>query len=231
MKIGILGSTCVGQSLGHGFVEQGHEVKIGTSNLQQDGLQRWLLENEQASAGSFAEATAFGELVVLATNWDETEEAIKQSGPKSFSGKVILDLSNPLDSVVDERLKRSEQPDSGGEHLQRRLLGARVVGAFNPTGNAHIFHPNFEEGQPELFICGNDEDAKKEVAELLAGFGWPVVDLGPIEASRYLEPLAMGWVTHGLNGRCSRRFCARSHCAYLPFCLEATRSQGQTAQM
>jgi predicted dinucleotide-binding enzyme len=229
MKIGILGSTCVGQSLGHGFTELGHEVKIGARNLQQDGLQRWLSENKQASAGSFAEAAAFGELVVFATEWDETEETIKQSGPKSFSGKVILDLSNPLDSAAGECWKQAEQPDSGGERLQRRLPGARVVGAFNPTGNAYLFHPNFEEGQPELFICGNDAAAKKEVAGLFADFGWPVVDLGPIEASRYLEPLAMGWVTHGLNGRCSRRFCARSHCTYLPFCLEANRSQAQTA--
>lgn len=231
MKIGILGSTCVGQSLGHGFVEQGNEVKIGARNPKQEGLVHWLSENKSASVGSFAEAAAFGELLILAADWNETEDAIKQANPKNFSGKVVLDVSNPLDSVVDERLKRSEQPDSGGEHLQRRLPGARVVGAFNPTGNAHIFHPNFEEGQPELFICGNDAAAKKEVAGLLADFGWPVVDLGPIEASRYLEPLAMGWVTHGLNGRCSRRFCARSHCAYLSFCPEATRSQGQTAQM
>lgn len=231
MKIGILGSTCVGQSLGHGFVEQGHEVKIGTGNPKQEGLAHWLSENKQASAGSFAETAAFGELLILATDWNKTEDAIIQANPKNFSGKAVLDVSNPLDSVASESWKRAEQPDSGGERLQHRLPGARVVGAFNPTGNAHIFHPNFEEGQPELFICGNDQAAKKEVAELLADFGWPVVDLGSIEASRYLEPLAMGWVTHGLNGRCSRRFCARSHCAYLPFCLEANRAQGQTAQM
>lgn len=229
MKIGILGSTCVGQSLGHSFIELGHDVKIGTSNPKQDGLAGWLSENKLASAGSFAEAAAFGELVVFATDWDEAEEAIKLSGPKSFSGKVILDISNPLESADQERWKRAEQPDSGGERLQRRLPTSRVVGAFNPTGNAYLFHPNFEEGQPELFICGDDGAAKKEVAGLLSDFGWPIIDLGPIEASRYLEPLAMGWVTHGLGGRCSRRFCARSHCAYLPFCLEVNRSQAQTA--
>lgn len=228
MKIGILGSTCVGQSLGHGFVELGQAVKIGARNLQQDGLPRWLSENKQASAGSFAEAAAFGELLVLATDWNETEDAIKQANPKNFSGKVVLDVSNPLDSADRERWTRAEQGDSGGERLQGRLPGARVVGAFNPTGNAYLFHPNFEEGQPELFVCGNDQAAKKEVAELLAGFGWPIVDLGPIQASRYLEPLAMGWVTHGLGGRCSRRFCAKSSCAYLPFCLGANRSQAQT---
>jgi hypothetical protein len=229
MKIGILGSTCVGQSLGHGFVEHGHEVKIGTRHPVKTEVPNWLAEHPRASIGSFAEAAAFGELVVLATDWDETEEAIKQSGPKSFSGKVVLDISNPLDSADRERWKGAEQTDSGGERLQLRLPDARVVGAFNPTGNAYLFHPNFEEGQPELFICGDNEAAKKEVAKLLADFGWPIIDLGPIEASRYLEPLAMGWVTHGFGGRCSRRFCARSHCAYLPFCLEANRSQAQMA--
>ncbi len=225
MKIGILGSGDMGQALSHGFAELGHEVKIGTRNPKQDKLQVWLVEHKKASAGSFAEAAAFGDLVVLATDWAETEGVIAQAGPQNFSGKVVLDVANPLDSAVGVRPKRvAAQPNSGGEQLQRRLPGARVVGAFNTVGNTHMFRPNFEEGQPDMYICGNDQSAKKEVTAMLADFGWPVIDLGPIEASRYLEPLAMGWITHGLKRRCSRRFCASSRCPFLPFCLDTNWS-------
>ncbi len=230
MKIGIMGSTDVGRAMGCGFAELGHEVKIGARNPNQEKLKSWLVGHQRTSAGSFAEAAAFGELVVLATGWDETEEAIKLAGSQNFSGKVVLDVTNPLDFAGGKRPEPATgQADSGGERIQRWLPGTKVVKAFNMIGNTHMFRPNFEDGQPDMFICGNDQAAKKEVTAMLADFGWPVVDLGPIDASRYLEPLAMGWITHGLNRRCSESFCASSRCPFLPFCLDTSWSQAQTA--
>lgn len=230
MKIGILGSSDVGRALGHGFAELGHEVKIGALNPNQKELKGWLAEHSGASAGSFAEAAAFGVLVVLATKWEETDDAIEKAGLKNFSGKVVIDVTNPLDLVGGQPPEQATaKPDSGGERLQRRLPRARLVGVFSAAGEAHMFRPNFEEGQPEMFVCGNDKKAKKKVAGILGDFGWPVVDLGPIEASRYMEPLAMGLVTHGLNRRCSRRFCAKSRCSFVPFCRDTDKPRAKAA--
>jgi hypothetical protein len=87
--------------------------------------------------------------------------------------------------------------DSGGEQLQRLLPGARVVKAFNTVGNALMFRPDLPGGPPDMFISGNDDDAKRQVAGLLDEFGWGVVDVGGIESSRYLEAMCMVWVIAG----------------------------------
>ncbi|HEU4787844.1 MAG TPA: hypothetical protein VFS57_10555, partial [Gemmatimonadaceae bacterium] len=89
--------------------------------------------------------------------------------------------------------------DSGGDQVQRWLPDARVVKAFNIVGNAHMFRPEFPGGPPDMFIAGNDESAKATVSGILKSFGWEVIDLGGIEGSRYLEPMAMAWVVHGFR--------------------------------
>ena len=200
MKVGILGSGDVGRALGHGFVELGHEVKIGTRNSKQEKLQGWLAEHRQAAAGSFAEGAAFGDLLVLATLWTGTENAIKMAGAERFSGKTVIDVTNPLDfsGGVPPRLALGFT-DSAGETVQRWLPDAKVVKAFNTIGNAHMFRPQFAEGKPDMFICGNDAQAKSEVTKILGDFGWPVVDIGGIEGARLLEPLAMLWITYGFK--------------------------------
>jgi predicted dinucleotide-binding enzyme len=86
--------------------------------------------------------------------------------------------------------------EAAGERVQRWLLSSRVVKAYNTVGNPHMINPQFQGGPPDMFLCGNDDDAKKQVAEICRAFGWPTVDLGGIEASRYLEPLAMVWIWH-----------------------------------
>jgi len=83
--------------------------------------------------------------------------------------------------------------------VQRWLPDARVVKAFNIIGNAHMFKPQFPGGPPDMFVCGNDADAKKTVTDLCTGFGWPVIDIGGIEGARLLEPLAMLWILHAIH--------------------------------
>lgn len=201
-KVGILGSGDVGKRLGSAFIQLGHQVKIGTREPSRKDLREWASAGGRpASVGSFREAAAFGDLLVLATNWGGTENAIQLAGPENFRGKLVLDATNPL------RFHAQGQPptlalghtDSAGEQVQRWLPEARVVKVFNIVGNPHMFQPEFPGGPPDMFICGNDAAAKHEVTDFLNAFGWPAIDLGGIEAARYLEPLAMVWILYGFR--------------------------------
>ncbi|OGC93493.1 MAG: DNA-binding protein [candidate division Zixibacteria bacterium RBG_16_48_11] len=201
MKVGVLGSGDVGQVLGAGFIKYGHEVEMGTRDPQQEKVKNWVAKNgSRASAGTFAEAASFGEVLVLATHGVATENAIKLAGVKNFSGKVVIETTNPLDfsKGVPPTLSIG-LTDSLGEQIQRLIPEAKVVKAFSIVGNAHMVNPQFPGGPPDMFICGNDTEAKKKVMEILKDFGWPAIDLGGIEMSRYLEPLAMVWIVHGFS--------------------------------
>jgi hypothetical protein len=199
MKVGILGTGEVGRALGQGFVALGHEVKLGSRLATNEKALAWARERGPlASAGNFTDATVFGEVVVIATLGVATEDALRMAGPDAFRGKVVIDTTNPLDVSGGFPPKLAiGHTDSGGERVQRLLAGARVVKAFNTVGSAHMFRPQFPGGPPDMFICGNEEGAKKKVAAILEDFGWGIVDLGGIEASRHLEAMCMVWVLHG----------------------------------
>jgi predicted dinucleotide-binding enzyme len=201
MKVGILGSGVVGQALGTAFATLGHDAKIGTRNPNNDKLTAWVKQTgAKASAASFADAAAFGELAVLATAWSGTENAIKLAGPKNLAGKVVIDATNPLKFAPNSPPTLAVGwTDSAGEQVQRWLPGAKVVKAFNIVGNAHMFRPQFPGGPPDMFMCGNDAGAKATVTDILQAFGWEVIDIGGIEGARYLEPLGMLWVIHGFR--------------------------------
>ncbi len=202
MNIGILGSGDVAQVLGAGFVKLGHDVRLGTRSPQSDKMKSWLrLAGSHASVGSFAEAATFADIAVLATLWTGTENAIRLAKPANLSGKVVIDTTNPLlftSEGLPPRLALGTT-DSAGEQVQRWLPTSRVVKAFNIVGNAHMVHPTFPGGPPDMLICGNDAAAKADVTNLLTSLGWSVIDLGGIEASRYLEPLALIWIVHGFR--------------------------------
>jgi 8-hydroxy-5-deazaflavin:NADPH oxidoreductase len=200
MKIGILGTGDVGRVLGAGFAALGHEVKIGSRNPQKSEVKEWLKKaGATASAGTFAEAAAFGDLAVLATAWTGTENAVKLAGPPNLAGKTVIDVTNPLDFSAGAPRLSVGNTDSAGETVQRWLPQSKVIKAFNHVGNAHFVNPRFPDGPPTMFICGNDAGAKKTVTGLLEAFGWSVVDLGGIDGSRLLEPLALLWITYGFR--------------------------------
>ncbi len=196
MRIGILGSGGVGQDLGLGFIGLGHEVKMGSRNPAKAEIKAWLAKaGKKASAGTFAEAAAFGELAVLAIKWTGTENAISLAGPGNFAGKVVIDVTNPL------ALKPNALPwlavggdDSASEQVQRWLPKAKVVKAFNSVNHAHMFKPSFPGGPPDMFICGDDDAARGTVAGICREFGWEVVDMGKLEAARLIEPLALIYI-------------------------------------
>ena len=202
MKIGVLGTGDVGRTLGKGLAAVGHDVKMGSRDAKNEKLKAWVSETgSKASGGTFAEAAAFGEVILLATLWDGTENAIQQANPKNFANKVVLDATNPL------VFKPNSPPalalghtDSGGEQVQRWLPNARVVKVFNTVGSAHMVNPSFPGGPPDMFIGGNDEGAKKVVTDICKALGWPgTIDLGGIEVSRLLEPMCIVWVLYGIR--------------------------------
>jgi predicted dinucleotide-binding enzyme len=201
MKVGILGTGDVGRALGKAFIALGHEVKLGAREAGNDKALAFVKEQgPKASAGTFADAARFGEVVVLATLGMANASVLDRVGPELVRGKVVIDTTNPLDHSKGgpPSLGISGQ-DSGGEQVQRQLPGALVVKAFNTVGNPHMFRPDFPGGPPDMFICGNDEGAKKKVAELLTAFGWNSVDLGGIEVSRHLEAMCVVWVLYGVS--------------------------------
>ncbi|HEU5161759.1 MAG TPA: NAD(P)-binding domain-containing protein [Thermoanaerobaculia bacterium] len=201
MKVGVLGTGDVGRALGKGFIELGHDVMMGSRSATNEKARAWAGERgSKASTGTFADAASFGEVVVLATLGVANESVLQSAGPDRFRGKLVIDTTNPLDfsAGMPPTLAFSGN-DSGGERVQRQLPGARVVKAFNTVGSPFMFRPDFPGGPPDMFIAGDDEEAKKETARILTDFGWGTVDAGGITSSRYLEGMCLVWVISALK--------------------------------
>jgi predicted dinucleotide-binding enzyme len=209
MKIGILGTGVVGQTLGAGFAALGHEVKMGSREPGSERVQDWVARTGAlSSAGTFGETAAWADLAVLATGWDGTNNAIYLADPKNLAGKVVIDVTNPLARTPEGMPTLALGfNDSGGEQVQRWLPEAKVVKAFNIIGAPHMVNPDFPGGPPDMFICGNDTEAMTQVKDICERFGWHVVDTGGIEGARLLEPMAILWVLQGIRtGRWDNAF-------------------------
>ena len=197
MKVGVLGSGPVGRQLGIGFAGKGHDVKLGSRAPSKPEVQEWLKTTKgKVSAGTFTEAATHGEILVLCSLGDAAENVIKLAGPKNFDGKLVVDATNPLD------FSKGMPPglfvgttDSLGERIQRLLPGAKVVKCFNIVNHQTMISPRMKEGLPDMVICGNDEGAKRRVAQLLKEFGWDEpIDIGGIDGARWLEAYTALWV-------------------------------------
>jgi 8-hydroxy-5-deazaflavin:NADPH oxidoreductase len=199
-RVGVLGTGEVGRRLAAGFSTRGHEVMIGSRESDKPELQEWLAgDGAGIQSGTYAQAAAHGELLVLAVLGDAAEAVIADAGTGSFAGKVVIDAMNPLDFSGGFPPKLSVSgDDSLGERVQRALPDANVVKAFNTIGNPYFVEPRFSEGSPTMLIAGDDEGAKRTVRDVLADFGWTdVVDIGGIEGSRELEAICIAWVKIG----------------------------------
>jgi predicted dinucleotide-binding enzyme len=199
MKIGILGSGDVAQSLASGLRGKGHDVMLGTS--QPAKLSGWMAANPGVRSGGFAEAAGFGELVVLAVKGTAAVSVIRAAGPQTLAGKTVLDATNPIADKppVHGVLQFFTGPnESLMETLQREFPAVHFVKALNSVGHAHMVDPRFAGGAPTMFIAGNDDAAKARVATLLRQVGWEPCDMGHAEAARAIEPLCMLWCIPGL---------------------------------
>jgi predicted dinucleotide-binding enzyme len=182
---------------------------MGSRDPGSDKVRAWVSRTgSNASAGTLKETAAFGELNVLATPWSAAENALRLAGEQNLAGKVLIDVTNlPVFQEGRPPSLALGNTDSGGEQVQRWLPDTRVVKAFNTVGNQLMFRPSFADGPPDMFICGNDVDAKRVVTDVLRDFGWPAIDIGGIEGARLLEPLALLWILYGIqNGNRNHAF-------------------------
>ena len=209
MKIGIIGSGLVGQTLANGFLRHGHDVLLGTNTpAKRDDLRA--KTGGGAEVGSFADAARFGAMVVLAVKGTVAEAALAAAGIDQLAGKVVIDTTNPIADAppVNGVLQYfTAQNDSLMERLQRAAPAARFVQAFSCVGNALMVNPSLPGGPPTMFICGNDAAAKRDVSTILEQFGFEVEDCGGVEGARAIEPLCILWCIPGfLNGRWTHAF-------------------------
>lgn len=199
MKIGILGSGDVAQTLAAGFLAHGHEVMLGTRDPAK--LNDWSAKHPKARVGSFADSAAFGEISVLAVKGGAADAVLKAAdASRHLAGKVLIDATNPIaDLPPDNGVLRffTTLDDALMERLQRAHPAVKFVKAFNSVGAALMIDPKLPGGRPTMFICGNDADAKAAVTTLLAEVGWDSADMGVAAAARAIEPLCMLWCIPG----------------------------------
>lgn len=199
MKIGVLGSGDVAKVLASGFLKHGHAVKLGSRSPEK--LADWLKANPKGFTGTFAEAAAFGEAVVLAVKGTAALEALQLAGAKNLAGKTVMDATNPIADAppVNGVLQFFTGPnESLMEKLQAEFPEAHLVKCFSSVGNILMINPQLAGGlKPTMFICGNNDAAKKQVSGILDQFGWETDDRGKAEAARAIEPLCMLWCIPG----------------------------------
>jgi 8-hydroxy-5-deazaflavin:NADPH oxidoreductase len=210
MKIAVFGTAVVGQVHAERLISLGHEVMIGTRNVtetmartapdnfKRPGFGEWHKQNTKVKVGTYAEAAAFGEFIINATNGRGTLAAFRLPGNGNMEGKVIVDISNPLDfSKGFPPSLFISNTDSLGEQLQRALPRSHVIKTLN-TMNVYVqVNPAIVPGDHSVFLGGNNADAKEKTKELLRLYGWKdknMLDVGDITSSRGVEQILPLWV-------------------------------------
>ena len=198
MKIGILGTGTVGQTLGDKFIQLGHQVLMGSRNGSNEKRVEWAARNgDKASHGTFSEAAAFGEIVFNCIKGEGALAALEITGSEKLAGKILVDVSNPLD------FSRGMPPslfvcntESLGEQIQQKLPDTSVIKAFNTLNAELMVNPGNLPDEHDLFICGNNEnDKEKFKAFLMNELGWKsIIDLGGIESARGMEMILPLWI-------------------------------------
>ena len=198
-QVGIIGSGAVAKALGNGFIKHGFKVML--SSRDPEKLRDWIDQSgENALSGTFAEAAAFGNIVVLAVLGRAATEALEEAGPDNLKGKTVIDTTNPIaEAPPEDGVLRftTSLDESLMEQLQHRFPDVDFVKAFNSVGNMFMVNPSFPGGKPSMFICGNNQEAKNEVQEILDLFGWETEDMGKAAGARAIEPLCMLWCIPG----------------------------------
>ena len=198
MKIGILGTGIVGKTIGTKLVQLGHDVKMGSRTANNEKASEWVkASGANASQGTFAEAAAFGELLFNCTSGMVSLEALKIAGASNMNGKILIDISNPLDFSKGMPPTLSVcNSDSLGEQIQRAYPRVKVVKTLNTLNCNIMVNPSLVPGSHDIFVSGNDAGAKAKVIDILKSwFGWKtVIDLGDITTARGTEMLLPIWI-------------------------------------
>jgi predicted dinucleotide-binding enzyme len=187
MRLGIIGAGHVGGTLGRLLESQGHDVRFGVRDPDKQaagGLPR-------TRSGTVAEVAAFGDVIVLAIPWDAVRDALATAGP--LTGKTVIDCVNPL--LPDLSGLALGTTTSAGEEIAKLIPSAKVVKCFNTLGAGNFANPEFGDQKASMFFAGDDAGAKLTVAELGNQLGFDMIDAGPLSQSRWLEALAILWIT------------------------------------
>jgi 8-hydroxy-5-deazaflavin:NADPH oxidoreductase len=199
-KVGVLGSGSVAKVLARGFLSNGHDVMMGTRDATKLG--DFQKQQPAVKVGSFDQAAAYGELIVLAVKGIVAGTLVTDLA-SHLSGKTVIDTTNPIAAAppVNGVLKYFTNLDESlMERLQRAVPKANFVKAFNSVGNEFMVNPKISGGPPTMFIAGNSDNARKEVTDVLKMFGWDICDLGKAESARAIEPLCMLWCIPLMQG-------------------------------
>jgi 8-hydroxy-5-deazaflavin:NADPH oxidoreductase len=196
MKYGVLGTGMVGLAISNRLAELGQEVMIGTRDPSKSGEKLKSLQGA-VKTGTFAEAAAFGEILFNATGGAVSMDALGMAGESNLNGKVLVDISNPLD--FSKGMPPSlfvSNTDSLGEQIQRALPNVKVVKTLNTVTAAIMVHPqSVAGGDHDMFLCGNDASAKDAVVRILKEFGWSrITDLGDLSGARAMEMYLPIWL-------------------------------------
>jgi 8-hydroxy-5-deazaflavin:NADPH oxidoreductase len=194
-KIGIIGSGMVARVLAAGLMKHGYQVMIGSGDKSK---LKELNKETGVLTGTFAKTALYGDIIIFAVKGTAAEAVITKLADL-IAGKTVIDTTNPIADMppVNGVIKYfTSLEDSLLERLQRIAPEAHFVKAFNSVGNAFMIDPVFEV-KPTMFICGNNQAAKKQVTAILEEVGWEVEDMGNVESARAIEPLCMLWCIPG----------------------------------
>ena len=200
MKIAVLGTGMVGESIGSKLVSLGHQVMMGSRIAGNEKAKNWVTTaGSNASSGSFSDAAKFGELVFNCTKGEHSVEVLKQAGITNLKNKIVVDISNPLDFSKGMPPTLSICNDNSlAEEIQKAFPLSKVVKALNTMWCGLMVNPNLlNNSDHDTFIAGNDANAKEWVKELLKSFGWNesnIIDLGDITSARATEMYLALWV-------------------------------------
>jgi predicted dinucleotide-binding enzyme len=199
MRIGVLGTGRVGQTLASALLRCGHEVRMGSRTAGNEAAVAWASEiGGPATEGTFADAAGFGEIVLNATAGAASLQALEAAGAEQLAGKVLIDVANPLDTSKGMPPTLTVcNDDSLGEQIQRAFPEVRVVKTLNTVTAAVMVEPSLVPGHHTIFMSGDDAAAKAQVAGLLQELGWPedaILDLGGIDTARGPEMYLAMWI-------------------------------------
>lgn len=198
VKVGILGSGDVGKVLAKGFLKNGYQVAIGSDHPEK--LAEFKRENPEMETATFEQAAQSGDIVVVCVKGTVAEKIVEKV-KRHITGKTVIDTTNPIADAPPQNgvLKYfTSLEESLMERLQTIAPDAQFVKAFNSIGSALMVNPEFgDDTKPTMFICGNNDDAKNKVHEILEKFGFEVEDMGKVESARAIEPLCILWCIPG----------------------------------
>jgi len=197
MRIGILGTGIVGQTIGSKLIQLGHDVMLGSRSATNEKAAKWVADTgARARQGTFADAASFGEMIFNCTSGQVSLDALRAAGGANLDGKIIVDVANPLDfSKGFPPTLTVCNTDSVAEQIQSAFPNSKVVKTLNTMTAAVMVNPSLVSGEHDVFVSGNDADAKARVSDLLRSFGWrTIIDLGDVTSARGAEMILPLWL-------------------------------------